>query len=68
MKNCAAQLLQARKLKQDYEKINEANAKLQREFNAWQKEFAEPAKFYRLYKSLPQGIREGLPILLQILL
>ena len=47
----------ARKFEQDYEKINEANAKLQREFNAWQKEFAEPAKFYRLYKSLPQGIR-----------
>lgn len=47
----------AGKLEQDYEKINEANAKLQREFNAWQKEFAEPAKFYRLYKSLPQGIR-----------
>ena len=47
----------ARKVEQDYEKINEANAKLQREFNAWQKEFAEPAKFYRLYKSLPQGIR-----------
>ena len=47
----------ARKFGQDYEKINEANAKLQREFNAWQKEFAEPAKFYRLYKSLPQGIR-----------
>lgn len=46
-----------RKFEQDYEKINEANAKLQREFNAWQKEFAEPAKFYRLYKSLPQGIR-----------
>lgn len=47
----------ARKFEQDYEKINEANAKLQRELNAWQKEFAEPAKFYRLYKSLPQGIR-----------
>ena len=47
----------ARKFEQDYEKINEANAKLQREFNAWQKEFAEPAKFYSLYKSLPQGIR-----------
>lgn len=47
----------ARKFEQDYEKINEANAKLQREFNAWQKEFAEPVKFYRLYKSLPQGIR-----------
>ena len=47
----------ARKFEQDYEKINEANAKLQREFNAWQKEFAEPAKFYRLYKRLPQGIR-----------
>ena len=47
----------ARKFEQDYEKINEANAKLQREFNAWQKEFAKPAKFYRLYKSLPQGIR-----------
>lgn len=47
----------ARKFEQDYEKINEANAKLQSEFNAWQKEFAEPAKFYRLYKSLPQGIR-----------
>ena len=47
----------ARKFEQDYEKINEANAKLQREFNAWQKEFAEPAQFYRLYKSLPQGIR-----------
>lgn len=47
----------AGKLEQDYEKINEANAKLQRELNAWQKEFAEPAKFYRLYKSLPQGIR-----------
>lgn len=47
----------ARKFEQDYEKINEANVKLQREFNAWQKEFAEPAKFYRLYKSLPQGIR-----------
>lgn len=47
----------AGKFEQDYEKINEANAKLQREFNAWQKEFAEPAKFYRLYKSLPQGIR-----------
>lgn len=45
------------KLEQDYEKINAANAKLQRELNAWQKEFAEPAKFYRLYKSLPQGIR-----------
>lgn len=47
----------ARKFEQDYEKINEANAKLQRELNAWQKEFAEPVKFYRLYKSLPQGIR-----------
>lgn len=47
----------ARKFEQDYEKINEANAKLQRELNAWKKEFAEPAKFYRLYKSLPQGIR-----------
>ncbi|WP_277258907.1 hypothetical protein [Phascolarctobacterium succinatutens] len=47
----------AGKLEQDYEKINAANAKLQRELNAWQKEFAEPAKFYRLYKSLPQGIR-----------
>lgn len=47
----------ARKFEQDYEKINEANAKLQRELNGWQKEFAEPAKFYRLYKSLPQGIR-----------
>ena len=47
----------ARKFEQDYEKINEANAKLQRELNAWQKEFAEPIKFYRLYKSLPQGIR-----------
>ena len=47
----------ARKFEQDYEKINEANAKLQRELNDWQKEFAEPAKFYRLYKSLPQGIR-----------
>lgn len=47
----------ARNFEQDYEKINEANAKLQRELNAWQKEFAEPAKFYRLYKSLPQGIR-----------
>lgn len=47
----------AGKLEQDYEKINEANAKLQRELNAWQKEFAEPVKFYRLYKSLPQGIR-----------
>lgn len=47
----------ARKFEQDYEKINEANAKMQRELNAWQKEFAEPAKFYRLYKSLPQGIR-----------
>ena len=47
----------ARKFEQDYEKINEANAKLQRELNAWQKEFAEPAKFYRLYKTLPQGIR-----------
>ncbi len=47
----------ARKFEQDYEKINAANAKLQRELNAWQKEFAEPAKFYRLYKSLPQGIR-----------
>lgn len=47
----------ARKFEQDYEKINEANAKLQRELNVWQKEFAEPAKFYRLYKSLPQGIR-----------
>lgn len=47
----------ARKFEQDYEKINEANAKLQRELNAWQKEFAELAKFYRLYKSLPQGIR-----------
>lgn len=47
----------ARKFEQDYEKINEANAKLQRELNAWQKEFAEPVKFYRLYRSLPQGIR-----------
>lgn len=47
----------ARQFEQDYEKINEANAKLQRELNGWQKEFAEPAKFYRLYKSLPQGIR-----------
>lgn len=47
----------AGKLEQDYEKINAANAKLQRELNAWQKEFAEPVKFYRLYKSLPQGIR-----------
>lgn len=47
----------AGKLEQDYEKINAANAKLQSELNAWQKEFAEPAKFYRLYKSLPQGIR-----------
>lgn len=47
----------ARKFEHDYEKINEANAKLQRELNGWQKEFAEPAKFYRLYKSLPQGIR-----------
>lgn len=47
----------AGKLEQDYEKINAANAKLQRELNAWQKEFAEPAKFYWLYKSLPQGIR-----------
>lgn len=47
----------ARKFEQDYEKIIEANAKLQRELNAWQKEFAEPVKFYRLYKSLPQGIR-----------
>ncbi|OLA37049.1 hypothetical protein [Phascolarctobacterium succinatutens] len=47
----------ARKVEQDYEKINNANAKLERELNAWQKEFAEPAKFYRLYKSLPQGIR-----------
>lgn len=47
----------AGKLEQDYEKIIEANAKLQRELNAWQKEFAEPVKFYRLYKSLPQGIR-----------
>lgn len=47
----------ARKFEQDYEKINEANAKLQRELNAWQNEFAEPVKFYRLYKSLPQGIR-----------
>lgn len=47
----------ARKFEQDYEKINNANAKLERELNAWQKEFAEPAKFYRLYKSLPQGIR-----------
>lgn len=47
----------ARKFEQDYEKINEANAKLQRELNAWQKEFAEPVKLYRLYKSLPQGIR-----------
>lgn len=47
----------ARKFEQDYEKINAANAKLQRELNAWQKECAEPAKFYRLYKSLPQGIR-----------
>lgn len=47
----------ARKFEQDYEKINEANAKLQRELNAWQKKFAEPVKFYRLYKSLPQGIR-----------
>lgn len=47
----------ARKFEQDYEKINAANAKLQRELNAWQKEFAEPVKFYRLYKSLPQGIR-----------
>ena len=47
----------ARKFEQDYEKINEANARLQRELNGWQKEFAEPAKFYRLYKSLPQGIR-----------
>lgn len=47
----------AGKLEQDYEKINAANAKLQRELNAWQKEFAEPVKFYKLYKSLPQGIR-----------
>ena len=47
----------AGKLEQDYEKINAANDKLQRELNAWQKEFAEPVKFYRLYKSLPQGIR-----------
>lgn len=47
----------AGKFEQDYEKINAANAKLQRELNAWQKEFAEPVKFYRLYKSLPQGIR-----------
>ena len=59
----------ARKFEQDYEKINEANAKLQRELNAWQKEFAEPAKFYRLYKRpCHKAYAEGLPILLQTLL
>ena len=49
----------ASKLEQDYEKINEANAKLQRELNAWQKEFAEPVKFYQLYMRLPAGVREN---------
>ena len=32
-------------------------AQLQKKLSAWEREFAEPAKFYRLYKSLPQGIR-----------
>lgn len=32
-------------------------AQLQKKLSAWEQEFAEPAKFYRLYKSLPQGIR-----------
>ena len=49
----------AGKLEQDYEKINAANAKLQRELNAWQKEFAEPVKFYQLYIKLPAAVREN---------
>lgn len=49
----------AGKLEQDYEKINAANAKLQRELNAWQKEFAEPVKFYQMYMKLPAAVREN---------
>lgn len=32
-------------------------SQLQKKLSAWEQEFAEPAKFYRLYKSLAQGIR-----------
>lgn len=32
-------------------------SQLQKKLSAWEQEFAEPAKFYRVYKSLPQGIR-----------
>lgn len=47
----------AKQLKSEKEAQTDKLSQLQKKLSAWESEFAEPAKFYRLYKSLPQGIR-----------
>lgn len=47
----------SKQLKSEKEVQTDKLSQLQKKLSAWEREFAEPAKFYKLYRSLSQGIR-----------
>lgn len=48
----------SKQLKAEKEVQTDKLYQLQKKLLTWEREFAEPAKFYKLYRSLPQDIRE----------